>query len=142
MIVIDIQSVTAIASLVVGIIGLFPRKSRDQTKEQKEAIAAVADAYYTTGQYLESRETHPQDREHEWEIAQKWDNAARLLQPFDPEGRVYQRLNLKSRFWIEGQTGIPSGSKAPISDYHRFGEMFRLCSRKRTKPHAIPLGHL
>jgi hypothetical protein len=99
---IDIQSVTAIASLVVSIIGLFPRKSRDQTKEQKEAIAAVADAYYTTGRYLERRETQPQDKEHEWEIAQKWDHAARLLEPFDPEGKVYQRLNLKSRFWTEG----------------------------------------
>lgn len=99
---IDIQSVTAIASLLVSIIGLIPRNPRDQTKEQKDAVAAVADAYYITGRYLEYRETHPQDRNQEWEIARKWDHAARLLQPFDPKGKVYQRLNLKSRFWSEG----------------------------------------
>ena len=99
---IDPKIATDIASLIVSIIALIPRKPRDQTKEQKEALAAVADAYYTTGKYLEHRKTHPVDRDREWDIAQKWDLAARLLEPLDPEGEVYRRLNLKSLFWREG----------------------------------------
>jgi len=100
---IDIQTATSIASLVISIVALFPRHSRDQTKDQKDALAAVSDAYHTTGKYLDYRESHPPDRDREWEIAHKWDLAARLLQPFDKEGHIYPRLSLKSRFWSEGE---------------------------------------
>jgi hypothetical protein len=99
---IDAQTVTSIGSLIVSIIALFPRNPRDLSKEQRDALAAVSDAYHTTGKYIEYCETNPKDREREWEIAHKWDHAAKLLLPFDQEGKIWHRLDLKSRFWSDG----------------------------------------
>jgi hypothetical protein len=93
---------TGAFGLIFQVISLFPRNSRERTKDQEEALLALSDAYHITESYYSHLERHGRSNEREWEIADKWFRVGVLLRKYDQN--LANRLDLKSRFWRDGGT--------------------------------------
>ena len=113
---IDIQTATSIASLVISIVALFPRHSRDQTKDQKDALAAVSDAYHTTGKYLDYRESHPPDRDREWRSLTNGILQRGYCSPLTKKDIFILVSALKAAFGAKVKTQMSQSFKALILD--------------------------
>lgn len=91
----------ATSSLVLQAIKMIPRKKRDRSPEDEEALVAVSEAYHATQAYY-SGPARSRDAVARMAIADKWCTVGVLLQKYDR--RLANRLDVKSRYWREGAT--------------------------------------
>jgi len=88
--------------LVLAAIPIIESRKDKDHERATAALAALGDAYFATSKYYDSPITDTnRKREAQLDLAQKWDNAANLVRPFDTN--LWSRFNLKSRFWYEGE---------------------------------------
>jgi hypothetical protein len=88
--------------LVLAAIPIIESRKDKDHERATVALAALSDAFYATSKYYDSPITNKdRKREAQLDLAQKWDNTANLIRPFDTN--LWSRFNLKSRFWYEGE---------------------------------------
>jgi hypothetical protein len=86
------------ASLVLQAVSMIPRDPQDRTSDDDAALQAVSDAYYATHSY--DAPDGKGQRVSKWDLARKWERAARLLRKYD--STLADRLDAKSKFWSSG----------------------------------------
>ena len=94
--------IISIISAVVKVVGAIPKKLKDRTKEDEEALLALSDAYHSTVKYYEFLKDHDRDKCVETDVAHKWEIVGILLQKRD--STLAERLKAKSRYWRDGAT--------------------------------------
>ena len=88
--------------LVLIAIPIIESRKDKEHERATTALTALSNAFYSTSSYYESPIMDKNKRrEAQLDLAQKWDNAANLMRPFD--ANLWSRFNLKSRFWYEGE---------------------------------------
>jgi hypothetical protein len=88
--------------LVLAAIPIIESRKDKDHERATAALNALSDAFYSTSSYYDSPILDAnKKREAQLNIAQKWDNTANLMRPFDTN--LWSRFNLKSRFWYEGE---------------------------------------
>lgn len=88
------------ASLVLQAVSMIPRDSKKRTPQDEAALRAVSEAYYATHAFYAP--DSGAKRISKWDLAMKWEHAARLLRDYDPS--LAERLHAKSEFWHRGGT--------------------------------------
>lgn len=90
-------------NLVLSALPIIESKKDKDHERATAALEALGRAFYSTSAYYESRFDNEFERRlTQLDLAEKWDQVAILLRPFDT--RLWNRFNLKSRFWYEGAT--------------------------------------
>jgi hypothetical protein len=90
------------ASLVLQAVSMIPRDAKRRTAEDEAALQAVSEAYHATRAFYAATTKTQRDSGATWALAQKWEQAAILLQKYD--STLAKRLDAKSNFWREGGT--------------------------------------
>jgi hypothetical protein len=96
--------IVGLLQLVLAALALIPRESRNRTKDDEEALAALSDAYHSTNKYYEFLDANKgrRDRSQEADLARKWEQVGILLKKYDET--LADRLDAKSRYWKAGGT--------------------------------------
>lgn len=98
------EEIITIAGIATGLINLaaYLHKLGVESKKERQAIRdAVSRAFHATECYyrmLEEGNARVGDKE--CDIAQKWERASMLIEPYDSE--LSKRLSLKGNFWRTG----------------------------------------
>ncbi|MBQ4677710.1 hypothetical protein H9X88_05755 [Aeromonas hydrophila] len=90
-------------NLVLSVLPIIESKKDKDYERATAALEALGRAFYSTSAYYESRFDNESERNAtQLNLTKRWDQVAILLRPFDT--RLWNRFNLKCRFWYEGVT--------------------------------------
>lgn len=100
----------SIFTALIEFIPAIGEKRRHEQDYVDTTLEALTDAYYETERYFAFiNEGGVENRERQYQIAQKWDHLSNLIRKYD--ANLASRLSLKSRFWREGAAWSPEQVK-------------------------------
>lgn len=87
--------------LVISVLPIIESRKDKNHERATLALEALGSAFYSTSAYYDTEfNDQNEQRSVQYDLAEKWDRVATLLRPFSTE--LWNRFNLKSRFWYEG----------------------------------------
>lgn len=99
----EISDWISLAALVTSFVAYLEAKKANRTAEAVAALSTTIEASEKTQTYLQSRaEGYERNRQTEWELAERWSEAAFLISRVNKDLSV--RLTAKSRFWRNPDT--------------------------------------